>query len=286
MRLKTLIILLLFLCMTSIANAAAYYTIEMTAPAANKDLVYVDDDIAMKFSIPAKNIAQFPFVLKNRTSQPIKVDWNQISSISTNGSTLRIYHAGILYADAYGAKPLTPTIIPPAAHLKDYLGVANYHSYTSYGGWSENYVFPILYPHATPLLNSQFSLFIPLEINGEIKNYTFTFHITNIEKKWPPKSYLGIHAVDQKSAILHGVSTPIEKGILILEVTPKSAAMKAGMRKNDFIVQMNGKNINSIDDLDDALATCNPKESATITVMRNNQPLVVPVILDKAPRPL
>lgn len=64
---------------------------------------------------------------------------------------------------------------------------------------------------------------------------------------------------------------PANHGVLVYQLVSGGAAEKAGIKSGDVIVQIDGKAINSISDLEDALLAKNPGDSISVTVARGNQ---------------
>jgi hypothetical protein len=152
------------------------YSITMTKPISNQNLVFEDDIISMNWIFDESQLA---FVLSNKTENPIKVDWNQVSYIDVTGNAQKVIHEGVKYANINESQ--IPTVIPPTAKIQDIIFPTNNVSYVSgqYGGWREKPIFPEG-EEAKMYEGKSFSVFMPLEVNGETKNYTFTFDITNV----------------------------------------------------------------------------------------------------------
>lgn len=264
-------------------EATAYYSISMTSPINSSNLFYSDENIAISFPIPSNEIKRIPFYLYNKTSEPIKIDWNQISFISTNSSSLKTYHAGILYADANGNKPMSLGIIPPKTKLSDFIGISNgLHFSGGYIGWEEDFIFPDWFKYAEPYKNNSFGIFLPLEVNGKTKYYTFTFLINKVTKNWESQPYLGVGSYDKEMSIDNKFNS---KGVFISNIYPKSPAEKAGIRTSDVMINFNGSNIDTYSDFITAIDKCNAGDKVKITVLRNDQPFDIIVTLGERPKP-
>lgn len=156
----------------------AKYNFVLTKPKASSQLIYEDPFLIIEFSITRK---QFGFILQNRTENPIKIDWNQVSYVDVLSESHKVIHSGVKYTDK--GNPQTPTLIPPTAKLKDIVYPIDYVSYLpgpSGGLWKEEPLFPEA-PEAKNLKGKSFGVFMPLEINGVIKNYLFSFNIADVE---------------------------------------------------------------------------------------------------------
>lgn len=155
----------------------AKYNFILIKPKENRELSFDDNTIRILFSISKKQIS---FVLQNKTDQPIKIDWNQVSYVDVLGESHRVMHSGSRYIER--DKPQAPTIIPPTARIQDIVFPTDYVYYTSgkYGGWTEIPLFPEA-PKAKLFKGKTISVFMPLDIGGVAKNYLFTFKIEGVE---------------------------------------------------------------------------------------------------------
>ena len=155
----------------------AKYNFVMTKPKASKELTYEDSSLKIVFSITKKQIG---FILQNKTENPIKIDWNQVSYVDVLSESHKVMHSGVKYMNK--ATPQPPTLIPPTAKLEDIVFPIDYVSYSSgrYGSWIEEDMFPEA-PTAKLYKGKSFSVFMPLEINGIIKNYFFSFKVEDVE---------------------------------------------------------------------------------------------------------
>ena len=155
----------------------AHYTFAMVKPKASDGLFYADLFVEITFAISKSQIG---FVLRNKTDNPISLDWNQVSYIDITGDSHKVMHEGVKYISRSESQPAS--VIPPTAKLTDIVFPIDYVHYSSgqYGGWREDSLFPDG-PLAEKYQNLSFSVFMPLAINGITKNYLFTFKIAKVE---------------------------------------------------------------------------------------------------------
>jgi len=73
------------------------------------------------------------------------------------------------------------------------------------------------------------------------------------------------------------------KGVIIAEVTPDSAADKAGLKHNDIILELNGKPIESANDLRNKIARYKPGTKIELVIWRNEKQKKIQVTLDERP---
>jgi hypothetical protein len=155
----------------------AKYNFAMTKPQENKELVFDDKFLRIVFAVSKKQIG---FNIRNKTDNPIKIDWNQVSYVDVLGKSHKVMHEGVKYISRN--EPQSPTIIPPTAQLEDMVFPTDHVYFASgrYGGWRDIPLFPEA-PAAKHFKGQLFSVFIPLDINGTIRNYFFTFKIVGVE---------------------------------------------------------------------------------------------------------
>jgi uncharacterized protein YcfL len=152
------------------------YFFTMVKPIINNSLLFDDTAIKIQFSISQKKIQ---FVLKNKTENPITIDWNKVSYIDVSMESHRVMHTGVRYIER--DKPQAPTIIPPTAKVEDEIIPVDKVFYGEYlDTWLVRPFFP-LGPEALSYKGKSFSIFMPLEINGVVKNHLFTFTIQDVE---------------------------------------------------------------------------------------------------------
>ena len=97
---------------------------------------------------------------------------------------------------------------------------------------------------------------------------------------WP---WLGVRGGSVNLVLARQQNLPVQLGAYIAEVTPGGPAAKAGMQANDVVIGVDGKAVNSFDDLLTIIAFHQPGDQVTLTVMRNGKQVQVPVTLE--PRP-
>jgi hypothetical protein len=146
-------------------------------------MAFEDTLLSFKFSIDPHGIA---CSIRNKTAAPISVNWNMISYIDASGDAHKVIHSGIRLVDMEA--PQTPTLIPPAARINETLFPIEYIQPGSRGFacWVQ-----CIWPdvgdvskdesNLKKLEGSGFSVFMPLEIGGKTKNYSFVFKIVSVE---------------------------------------------------------------------------------------------------------
>jgi hypothetical protein len=145
----------------------------MVKPLESRERVFEDQSIQILFSASEKQIG---ILLYNKMNTPIKVDWNSLSYVDITGLAHGVVHTGVRYMER--DRPQVPTVIPPAAMIEDAIIPSDHISYTpgSGGGWSSRALFPDM-TETDLYIGKSFSVFMPLELDGAVKNYSFSFRI-------------------------------------------------------------------------------------------------------------
>lgn len=141
------------------------------------DLSFSDTSVSFTFSVSKQ---EFGFLLKNNTDQPIEIDWNRVAFVDVTGESHKVIHSGVKFIER--SQPLVATTIPPSAKIEDIVFPSDYVYFREgqHGGWSEYPLFPDG-EKAAPYKGQTFTVFMPMKINGVVKNYSFKFKITDVE---------------------------------------------------------------------------------------------------------
>lgn len=144
---------------------------------------YEDDYIDIIWVVGDK---QFSFEMKNKSGHTIKINWDDISFVDTDGKVGRVMHSGVKYAEKNNSQPATT--VPKNASISDILLPTDNVYYVSgqYGGWREKYLYPRVYQtpeafnnNASGMVGKTMTILMPIMIENVQNDYTFTF---NIEK--------------------------------------------------------------------------------------------------------
>lgn len=144
---------------------------------------YEDDYINIVWYVGLK---QFNFTLNNKSGHSLKINWDDISFVDTEGQVGRVMHSGVKYTERNNSQPATT--VPKGASISDILLPTENVYFVSgqYGGWRENYLLPCVYQTpeafnagASSLVGKTMTIMMPIMIENVQNDYTFTF---NIEK--------------------------------------------------------------------------------------------------------
>jgi hypothetical protein len=150
-------------------------------PKPSDDLSYEDESVSIKFSLAPDGIS---CNLRNKTSDPVTINWNNVSWVDYSGEAHKLIHSGVRLVDKEAPQP--PTVIPPLARIAEAMFPADHVKSTS-SGWSKESLWPDLVDtsgeqsHLKKLEGAMFSVFMPLEIQGKTKNYSFIFTTKSVE---------------------------------------------------------------------------------------------------------
>ncbi len=88
------------------------------------------------------------------------------------------------------------------------------------------------------------------------------------------RGLLGVIISDLSEDVAEQLGLDIDKGALIQEVSPDSAAEDAGLEPGDVIIKVDGKDIESVNDLRNAIGLKRSGERVKIAIIRNNREIL------------
>jgi S1-C subfamily serine protease len=75
---------------------------------------------------------------------------------------------------------------------------------------------------------------------------------------------------------------PVESGVLVVSIEPKSPAQKAGLLEGDLIVGYDDRPITGIDDLHKALTDKEVGTTASLTILRRTDKMILPIVPEES----
>ncbi|MGD0922410.1 MAG: hypothetical protein ABSA70_11685 [Terriglobia bacterium] len=147
------------------------YVFALAKPRESDNLAYEDDSIRIAFTVVK---TQVQFSLQNKTESAIEINWDQAAFIDFSGLSHRVIHTGIKLNDR--DKPQAPATVPPTARIEDIVYPADYAEWSG-SDWLRK---PVVPPAELAYKGQTFSVFMPLKINGEVKNYLFTIKVADV----------------------------------------------------------------------------------------------------------
>lgn len=147
-----------------------------------------EDDMIKIVWLPLST--QFGFTLQNKTDHSIKIIWDEAVYVDPNGSSGRVMHAGVKYIDRNNPQP--PTVIVKNANIDDMIVPTDNIYYVSgqYGGWRTKPMLPNrantqeeLNALTQQYIGKEVRVLLPLEIQGTVNEYIFTFKVEDFIAK-------------------------------------------------------------------------------------------------------
>lgn len=177
-------IILIFFSVIYLPQAIAKkYSIKL---AGTNGCIFEDPNIKVIFRLDvesAKALKQIPFVLENKTTQPIKIDWDSCLFVDPNENSCRSIHTGVKIIDRNAPQPESVVasrsklndILVPSDNLYYQQGFRVGDTYLP-GGWVTK---PILRPWAGKE-HFSFRILLTLRIGDEKKSYEFNFQAVKV----------------------------------------------------------------------------------------------------------
>ena len=152
------------------------YRFTMVKPAESESLTYDDDTLNVVFGVSRNGVN---FTLRNKTESPIKIDWNQWSYVDVEGKSHKVFHRGVKYKDKETLLP--PSTVPPTAALEDLIVPTDHVEWSNVeGGFRTLELLPDN-ATASTFIGKTVSVFMPIEVNGNVKNYMFSFKVKDVQ---------------------------------------------------------------------------------------------------------
>lgn len=110
------------------------------------------------------------------------------------------------------------------------------------------------------------------------RNFNFKFSMPELFPSMTP--VLGVQAEDISGQLGTYFHVPEGAGVLIREVSPNSAAAKAGLKAGDVITHVDGAAVKTVDDLRKHLRDQREQKSVSLTIIRQGSEMKVPVTIE------
>jgi S1-C subfamily serine protease len=96
------------------------------------------------------------------------------------------------------------------------------------------------------------------------------------------RGQLGVLITDHTALVEEALELGAERGALVTQVFPGSAAERAGLQATDLVIGINDKAVNSSRDLRNAVGLAGIDQDMKIDVLRDGDPLLISVRLENA----
>jgi Do/DeqQ family serine protease len=93
------------------------------------------------------------------------------------------------------------------------------------------------------------------------------------------RALLGVNIQDVSASLSEAEDLGTTRGVYISNVNEGSAADEAGLEKGDVILEINGKNVNSVSALQESIARNRPGDEVEVTFLRSGRTRKLPVTL-------
>ena len=115
---------------------------------------------------------EFHFQLTNKSSHTIKLNWDDMSYVSTSGQVQRVMHSGVKYMEKNNSQPATT--VPRGATISDLLLPTDNVYYVSgqYGGWRT-----LKLVRSDEAVGKTMTILMPIIIENVQNDYTFVFSV-------------------------------------------------------------------------------------------------------------
>ena len=104
-----------------------------------------------------------------------------------------------------------------------------------------------------------------------------------IESGHVEHAYLGVQPTPITEELSRSFGLDAQKGALVRAVSPNTPATRAGIRSGDVIVSLEGKPIDTVEDLYASIRQFDPGDSVTVTIVRDGKRRDVDVRLGRLP---
>jgi C-terminal processing protease CtpA/Prc len=94
-----------------------------------------------------------------------------------------------------------------------------------------------------------------------------------------PRAWLGVQPEDLPDELRAQLDLPEGEGLLVTEVLPGSPAEKAGLKKNDILIKIDGKAVKGEESLAKFMSTAKAGQEASLTVLRKSKEQTIKVTI-------
>jgi serine protease Do len=97
------------------------------------------------------------------------------------------------------------------------------------------------------------------------------------------RPWLGITGLNITEKVADYYELPVNKGVLVVNITPDSPVDKAGIKRGDIILEFDNKRVDRVEELQSILLERRPGDKAGLTILRGLKKGLLEVILERVP---
>jgi len=97
------------------------------------------------------------------------------------------------------------------------------------------------------------------------------------------RGYLGVGVVELTDDRVKALNLKDKQGVEVKRVDESSPAARAGLKENDVILEVNGKDVDGIEQFQRSIGETSPGTNVSLTIWRNGAKQTVPATLDLRP---
>ena len=98
------------------------------------------------------------------------------------------------------------------------------------------------------------------------------------------RGYIGVEVQDLTKELAESFRLTNNKGALIAGVYPEGPADRAGIKRGDILIAVEGKPVTNSSDMLNLIAALSPGETATLMILRNQEEKPFEIRVDKRPK--
>ena len=106
-----------------------------------------------------------------------------------------------------------------------------------------------------------------------------------MDKGYVARPYLGVTIFDKPTAARYGYQLSIDKGVYVFQVAIDSPAGRANFQRGDIILNIDGKEVNSVTDVRNEVAAHKVGDKVKVLIDRDGRQETVEVTLEEMPQP-
>jgi hypothetical protein len=147
----------------------------LVEPLQNSDLFFSDDWMSIAFDVTPMELR---FVLRNRTSEPLEILWNDAAYLDLASESHRVVHRGVPLTAK--DKPHPPTTILPMCSVDEMVyPVDRIAGSRVFEDWRFNPLLP-LSQFAADYEGRSFGLILPVKSRGQLRPYRFLIQLAKV----------------------------------------------------------------------------------------------------------